>query len=334
MLLLQQKVEFVDVIPRGSVLRTIDGHTVPHLILDYEHSQFFQLFAQLLDVIADNPVVQLHVGLVVEYLQRTIDVDFQRCGNPLCLRFLLAAQAGIQITKHRHILRHRVFKVFLVHQRQAAVNDRFFLRFNPIARSHNQLAQRQDEVRLHTQRVIIIRIVHIDVHRIDIVVAGGRNMDNLSAQRMNQREIFPFRVSDDNIVLRYEKRIGYFPLCREGFAGTGCSENQAVGILQFFAVHHDDVVGQGVQAIVERFAAHEQFLGGERNKNGRGRGGQRPPDRDVVEPQRQAAHQAIFLHIVQPAQRAVILLRNTCHLEHSVIELLPGLGRIQKQHRD
>ena len=151
---------------------------------------------------------------------------------------------------------------------------------------------------------------------------------------MNQREIFPFRVSDDNVVLRHEERIGDFPLCREGFAGTGCAENQAVGILQLFAVHHDDVVGQSIQAIVERFTAHKQFLGGERHKDGRGRGGQRPPDRDVVEPKRQAAHQAIFLHIVQPAQRAVIFLRNTCHLEHRIVQFLPGLGRIQKQHRD
>ena len=47
--------------------RPVDRHTVPHLILDNQHPQLFQLFPQVFDVKADNPVVQLHVGTVVKY---------------------------------------------------------------------------------------------------------------------------------------------------------------------------------------------------------------------------------------------------------------------------
>ena len=48
---------------------TVDGHAVPHLVLDHEHPQLFQLLPKLLDVKTDDPVIQLHVCPVVEHVQ-------------------------------------------------------------------------------------------------------------------------------------------------------------------------------------------------------------------------------------------------------------------------
>ena len=64
-----------------------------------------------------------------------------------------------------------------------------------------------------------------------------------------------FRVTDDDIIVRHEERITDLTLCAEGFTGTGSAQNQTVGVLQLFAVHHNQVVGQGVQAIIQAFLA-------------------------------------------------------------------------------
>ena len=74
-----------------------------------------------------------------------------------------------------------------------------------------------------------------------------------------------FRVADYNIIVRHEERIADLTLCAEGFTGTGSAQNQTVGVLQLFAVNHNQVVGQSVQAIIQAFlAVVEQLLRGKR----------------------------------------------------------------------
>ena len=67
-------------------------------------------------------------------------------------------------------------------------------------------------------------------------------MDDLPMQTLHQRGIFCLRVTDDNIVIRDKKSVANLTLSTERLAGTGCAQNQAVGIFQFFAVNHDKVV--------------------------------------------------------------------------------------------
>ena len=40
-------------------------------ILAKQHTDFFKLLAQFLDVIADNPVINIHIALMIEHIQRT-----------------------------------------------------------------------------------------------------------------------------------------------------------------------------------------------------------------------------------------------------------------------
>ena len=207
--------ELVYIVPRVLFAVAVDGNTIPDLILDDKHSQLFKLFAQLLNIETDNAVIQFHIGLVVEHTQRTVDVNFQRCGDALRLPLFLLPQAVIQITERRHILRLRVVQIFLVDQRQAAVNDRLFFRLHAIPCAHDQFAQGKNKVRFHAQRVIIVRIVQIDVHRVDVVLTGGRDMDNLTAQRFHQRIILSLRVCNDNIVRCGKEHIGDFTFCAE-----------------------------------------------------------------------------------------------------------------------
>ena len=67
-------------------------------------------------------------------------------------------------------------------------------------------------------------------------------MDRVAFTRNTLRDFvshFRFGVADDNIVIRNQERIGDFTLCTEGLAGAGSAEDQAVGVFQLFAVHHD-----------------------------------------------------------------------------------------------
>lgn len=50
----QQKVELVHEVPGGFSLIPVLGNTVPHLVLDHQHTQAFELLPQLLDIEADN----------------------------------------------------------------------------------------------------------------------------------------------------------------------------------------------------------------------------------------------------------------------------------------
>ena len=84
MLLLQKQVHLVDIVAGGLV-----GSAVPHLILDHQHTDFLELLAQLLDVIADNAVIDVHIALVVEHIEGAGYIDFKGRGNILGFLFFL-----------------------------------------------------------------------------------------------------------------------------------------------------------------------------------------------------------------------------------------------------
>ena len=147
-----------------------------------------------------------------------------------------------------------------------------------------------------------------------------------------------FRVADDDIIAGKQKAVGDFSFCAKGLAGTRCPKYQAVGVFQQLSVHHDEVVGQSVDAVVQSFfPVLEQLLSGKRHKNGRGAGGQPPLDLDLVKSQGQTAHQPFFLLEVQPGQLTVILLGNRACLK-DVVAKLTGIVRCvqhqkgQKEH--
>ena len=72
-------------------------------------------------------------------------------------------------------------------------------------------------------------------------------------QTLHQRGVLRFRVTDDDIIRSEQKAVGDLSLGAEGLAGTRRTENQAVGVFQQLAVHHDEVVGQSIDAIVQSF---------------------------------------------------------------------------------
>lgn len=146
---------------------------------------------------------------------------------------------------------------------------------------------------------------------------------------------FAFGVVDDNIIVRYQKSVGDFTLCRETFAASRSAEDQAVGVLQLLPVHHDQVVGQGVQTVIQAFfAGLIQFLCGKGDKDGGTAGGQAALNLDLTVSQRQAAHQPLLLLKIQPAQVAVVLLGNGAGLKDVVFQFLLRASGVQHQKGD
>ena len=69
-------------------------------------------------------------------------------------------------------------------------------------------------------------------------------MNDLSSQCVDQRIIFTFRISDDNVILRNKESIGDLSFGSKGFTGSRSTKDQAIRIFQFLAVHHDHVVAE------------------------------------------------------------------------------------------
>ena len=148
LLLLQKQVHLVDVVTGGLVGGTVDGNAVPHLILYHQHTDFFKLLAQFLDVIADNPVINVHIALMIEHIQRTRYIDFQCRCNVLSFFFFLLPQQVIKVLQNRHILRLWVIEIFVVNQPYTTVNNGFLHRLQALLTAHDQLTQAEDKVRL------------------------------------------------------------------------------------------------------------------------------------------------------------------------------------------
>ena len=94
---LQKQMELVHIVAGSFTGVSVGSNTAPDLILNDQHTDFFQLLAQLLDVIADQTIVNVHVGTMVEQIQRTLDVDFKGSCHMAGFLFFLFQQGIVQI---------------------------------------------------------------------------------------------------------------------------------------------------------------------------------------------------------------------------------------------
>ena len=88
-------------------------------------------------------------------------------------------------------------------------------------------------------------------------------------------------------------------------------------------------MGFCVDAVVHGRAALEKLLRYKGHEHRHVGGGKAALNLYLVDAQRQAGHKALFLLVVQPDKRAVVLLRHARRLEHIVAQLLLGIGHVQ-----
>ena len=227
----------------------------------------------------------------------------------------------MQISERGHVFRPCVIEIMLIDQMDAAVDDRSFSGLQAVSASGDQLKEGQHELTLHRQRIAVV-IAHVQIQRIDIaglpVVAdaGRRDLHDLAVQMRDEGRVFALRVADQNVIVRAgKKHVCDLPLGREGFAAAGNAEDQTVGVFELLAIHHDHVVRQGVDPVVQRpWPRLKKLLGRERDEDRRAAGGKAALDLNEVVSQRQRTHQAFFLLKIQMYQRTVMPLSNVTEL--------------------
>ena len=229
--LLQKEVELVHIVAGGLAGRAVLRDTAPDLVLNDQHAELFQLFAELLDVVADQTVLDIDVGTVVEEIQGSFDIDLQRRRHMVGFLFLLLKQCVVKVLQKRHVLRRRILEILLVDLVDTAVDDRLFHRLKSFLSADHQLAERQDEVGFQGKRVILVGVVLVDVHRIHILGGSRADVNNLALQLLYQSRVLSLRITDDHVVIRHQESIGDLTLGAEGLTGTGGSEDQAVRVL-------------------------------------------------------------------------------------------------------
>ena len=82
-------------------------------------------------------------------------------------------------------------------------------------------------------------------------MAGWCNVNHLSPQCMDQRIVLTFRIAYNHIILSHEEDITDLTLGGERFTGTRCAQNQTIGVLQLLPIHHDHIVAEGIQPVIE-----------------------------------------------------------------------------------
>ena len=223
---------------------------------------------------------------------------------------------------------------FPVHLTHTAVNDGFLDRLQTVPASHHQLTQRQQKIRFQGQGAVPAAHVHLNIHRGNVVGAVRRDLDDLTAQPFHQRGIFAHRVYHDDAILRNGKKdVQQLALGGKALAAARGAEVKAVGGFQLFAVSHDDVMGQGVHAVVEGRAIHAKLPRHKGDEDGRGAGGHAALNFNAVVAEGQRGHIALLLLPVQPLDGTVIFLRDAVHGENVVFQPLPRWGGVDDQER-
>ena len=128
----------------------------PDLIVYHQHPDLLHLLSQLLDVIADQAVFNIHICPVVEQVQRACNIDFKGCRHMMGFLFLLLQKRLIQILKNRHIFRPGIVEILLVNLMNTAVNDRLFHRLEAVLSAHHKLAQGKNKIRFQGNGIVLL----------------------------------------------------------------------------------------------------------------------------------------------------------------------------------
>ena len=195
-------------------LSAVLDNAVVNGVQHHQQAHRFQIFAQVLNIEAENAAFCVDISLVGKYIQTSHREQLKRQRDPVRLRVDLLHQIIVKIFQRRR-LALIVFQILPVDVAHTTVDDGLLLRLD-LVRAHELLIQRHDKLGLHHQRLLAIAIPLGQIQRIDVAaiwIRGGDG-DDLAAQCPYQLPIFTLRVHDDNIMVGGERQRGDLLLCR------------------------------------------------------------------------------------------------------------------------
>ena len=186
----------------------------------------------MLDIETNQTVVELHIRPVVEHIQTASDIQFQRSRHLTRFRLRHTAQFIIEIAQNGHVFRHRICEIRLVDHLQSTVNDALLLCSHTGFFIQYQFAQGKDEFRFQPDGFVAIRVIEVDIERVNVVGADGRNAHHLTMKMLDFCVVFAFRIADHHIMISRQHHVSDLALGCKGFAGTGFTHNEAIWRIQ------------------------------------------------------------------------------------------------------
>ena len=218
-------------------VRPVVVDPVDHGISDGDEPWLLQLLTQIVDVIGLNTVFDIHIGFMGEDIQRAGGIQLHGKGQIPCFLLWLFQQLFPQGAKRRNFA-----GLFLIlkYQRHTAVNDGLVVcpdtvRVDLLQKGHDKLGFERHRAPLS--------ITFFHSHGIEPVRAAHRKAHDSAAQRLDQRRILPFRVQNNNVILRRQGNGHNQQLGKEGFAGTGNAQQHHGLVQQVFHIAQNQVMG-------------------------------------------------------------------------------------------
>ena len=173
-------------------LLPVQRHAVEHGVRNHQQAGGLELGTETVNVEHHDTLVEVHIGLLAEDVQRTGGIELK--GQRDLLRF------GLRLLQ-QHIAegaegrdRPGVRRI-AVHIGDAAVDDRLVLRADALL--VDLLDEGHDELGLYDNGVVFTVPVH-HIHGVQSVSAAGRHTDHRAeiAHSFNKRRVFSLGVTD------------------------------------------------------------------------------------------------------------------------------------------
>ena len=234
-------------------LLPVQRHTVEHGVRDNQQAGGLELGTEAVNVEYYDTLVEVHIGLLAEDVQRAGGIELK--GQRNLLRFGLGLFQQ-HITKGAEGGNRPGVRRIAVHIGDAAVDNRLVLRADALL--VDLLDQRHDELRLYNNGVVFTVPIH-HVHGVEPVSAAGRHTDHRAeiAHSFNKRRVFSLGVTDQNIIVGVQNEEGDQFLCRERLTGTGDTQQKCRLVQKICLIAHDKIVGNGVFTEVNAALIHD-----------------------------------------------------------------------------
>ena len=161
-----EQIDLVNVDVGVPPLLPVANDTVEDAVQHHQQAHRFQIFAQVLNVKAENTAFCVDIGLVGKYIQTAYREQLQCQRDPVGLRVDLLHQIVIEVFQRRR-LTLEILDVLSVDIAHAAVDNGLLLRLDLIC-AHKLLVERHDKFGLHHQRLFAIAVPLGQVQRIDV----------------------------------------------------------------------------------------------------------------------------------------------------------------------
>ena len=156
--------EDIGVLAFSSVL----SNSVKNGVKNNEHTDRHKLLTKIENVIANQTVVGVNVGLLCKGVKRTVSEQLNGKGDFSCFRFVLLQEFSTEILQGRYSTRVIVLLISSVNACSTTVDNGLLL-CSEISAADELFTQRHNELRLEDNGVRSVTVIFVHIHSVDMV---------------------------------------------------------------------------------------------------------------------------------------------------------------------